>query len=61
MSTSVEFDEVTDLAATTGLSRKEILEIIELVGPNRASVIREAMILKRDLARVQSNSDYRSF
>ncbi|MCO5064517.1 MAG: hypothetical protein M9924_08855 [Rhizobiaceae bacterium] len=50
MSTSIDRDQVTDLAESTGLSEKEIREIIELVGPNRSSIIREATILKRSLA-----------
>ena len=49
MSTSMQKEEISDLAESTGLSEKEIMEIIELVGPNRSSVIREATILKRSL------------
>ncbi|MGC4026016.1 MAG: hypothetical protein QM744_13245 [Mesorhizobium sp.] len=51
MSGSFELDEIAEIASCTGLSQKEILEIIELVGPNRSSVIREATILKREMAK----------
>lgn len=51
MSESFELDEVAEIASRTGLSQKEIIEIMELVGPNRSSVIREAMILKREMSK----------
>lgn len=54
MSGSLELEDVADLATRTGLSEKEVLEIIELVGPHRSSVIREAAMLKREIARAES-------
>jgi len=51
MSRSFEPNEVAEIAQLTGLSQKEILEIVELIGPNRSSVIREATILKQELAK----------
>ena len=53
MSGSLELEDVADIATRTGLSEKEVMEIIELVGPNRSSVIREAAMLKREIARAE--------
>lgn len=59
MSGSMEWEDVTELAQSTGLTEHEIREIIEMVGPTRSSIIREATILKRSLERAADGRQFK--